>query len=128
MRKTINVQPANEILISFRDKQFLCTFNMRAMTYLNEELYRMEKQADTLCSEHFAAILLYAGIKANHPDYTIDEATALALTVRPVDVNDIISLFNESNGNAVDEELEDSIAKKIIAQVLVNMAKLKSKS
>ena len=121
MRK-IAVAPANEVEIQFSDKSFVATFNMKAICYMQEELIRLNKDMEEIPIVEFGAIVLYAGIKANQEDYTMEEARALALAIRPADLNDIISDYLDSAG-VVDKELDDAIAKKVIAQMLVGLAK-----
>ena len=58
----------------------------------------------------------------NHTDYTIEEAKALAMSIRPADLNEIITDYLDSSGS-MDKEMEDAITKKVIAQMLVGLAK-----
>ena len=60
---------------------------------------------------------LYAGIKVNHPDYTLEEANALALTLRPYDLQEIMGEYSKS-ANGIDLKAQDERTKKMIAQIL----------
>lgn len=121
MRK-IAVSPANEVEILFNDKTFTATFNMKAVCYMQEELIKRNKDLTEIPMEEFGAIVLYSGIKVNHEDYTMEEARALVFAIRPADLNEIISDYLDSSGLA-DKELNETVAKKVIAQMLVGLAK-----
>lgn len=123
MRRTIDVLPVNEIVFKFRDRDYLCTFNLKALGYMQQELQCIGGNISHLCTERFAAIILYSGIRANDDNYTIEEANALTMSINPSSINQIIELYNESNG--LSNEMEDTVAKKILAQILTKMAKLK---
>lgn len=115
MRKTICIEDANEIEICFNDKKYLATFNMVSVKYMQEELKKCG--VTNLPYEHFAALALYSGIKVNHPDFTVEEAIALAITMRPADMSVIINEYTQSiNGVSVQENEEQ--LKKVIAQIL----------
>lgn len=115
MKKTICVQEANEVDIVFRDRTYTATFNMRAVLYLQEELSKTGIKE--LPYEHFAAIALYAGIRVNHQDFTMEEANTLALTMRPHDLQEILEEYAKS-ANGVDLREQDEKTKKMIAQIL----------
>lgn len=126
MRK-ITARPANEIEIQFADDvTMLATFNIRAMRYMMELLYEKEKIASDIPIEEFGAIIIYSGIKVNNPEFTIEEANALALSMNPADLNEIINSYNESAG-IMDPETEEAVTKKVIAQILTGLAKSNSK-
>lgn len=120
--KKIAVAPANEVEIVFNDRSFIATFNMRAVCYMQEELIKLNQSVTEIPTEEFGAIVLYSGIKVNHTDYTIEEAKALAMSIRPADLNEIITDYLDSSGS-MDKEMEDAITKKVIAQMLVGLAK-----
>lgn len=115
MKRTICVQEANEIDIVFQDRTYTATFNMRSVLYLQEELSKLG--VEKLPYEHFAALALYAGIKVNHPSYTLEEANALALTMRPYDLQEIMGEYSKS-ANGIDLQAQDERTKKMIAQIL----------
>ncbi|RFZ78792.1 hypothetical protein DS742_11825 [Lacrimispora amygdalina] len=125
--KKIAVRPANEIEIQFSDNvTMLATFNIRAMRYMMELLYEKEKVASDIPIEEFGAIIIYSGIKVNNPEFTIEEANAMALSMNPADLNEIIHNYNESTG-IMDQETEEAVTKKVIAQILTGLAKSNSK-
>ena len=115
MKKTICVQEANEIEIVFNDKTYLATFNMISVRYLQEAL--SETGIAKLPYEHFAALARYSGIKVNHSDFTMEEATALVLTMRPADVNEVVNEYTKSV-NGVDVQENEEEIKKVIAQII----------
>jgi len=125
--KKITARPANEIEIQFADDTImLATFNIKAMRYMMEMLYEKEKVAADIPIEEFGAVIIYSGIKANNPEFTIEEANALALSMNPADLNEIINSYNESTG-IMDQETEEAVTKKVIAQILTGLAKSNSK-
>lgn len=125
--KKITARPANEIEIQFADDTImLATFNIKAMRYMMEMLYEKEKVAADIPIEEFGAVIIYSGIKANNHEFTIEEANALALSINPADLNEIINSYNESTG-IMDQETEEAVTKKVIAQILTGLAKSNSK-
>ncbi len=115
MRKKICVQEADEVEIRFRDRSYLATFNMRAIRFLQEVL--QDTKLEDISYEHFAAIVLFSGIKVNHPDITEEEANAMALTMRPSDIGEIVESYVKSvNGIGISENEEK--LKKAIAQMI----------
>lgn len=125
--KKITARPANEIEIQFSDNvTMLATFNIKAMRYMMELLYEKEKTASDIPIEEFGAIIIYSGIRVNNPEFTIEEANALALSMNPADLNEIINSYNESAG-IMDPETEEAVTKKVIAQILTGLAKSNSK-
>ena len=125
MRK-ISVRPANEVEINFIDKTFLATFNMVAMRHMMEALSKKNEGLEEIPVEEFGAIILYSGIKVNEPDFTIEEANALALSMNPADLQEVIRDYTEST-TGIDTETEEAISKKVIAQILMRLAKSNSK-
>lgn len=125
--KKITARPANEIEIQFTDETtLLATFNIKAMRYMMEELSKKQKEVTEIPIEEFGAIVIYSGIKVNNPDFTIEEANALALSMNPADLNEIINSYNQSTGT-MDPETEEAATKKVIAQILMRLAKSNSK-
>lgn len=120
--KKIAAAPANEVEILFNDRSFLATFNMKAVCYMQEELIKLNRSVSEIPIEEFGAIVLYSGIKVNHPDYTMEEARALAMSIRPTDLNEILSEYLDSSG-MLDKEMDNAVAKKMIAQMLTGLAK-----
>ena len=120
--KTINVLPVEELEIKFKDgKTYKASFNMLAVGYMQQAL--LSKNVEEISVLEFGAVVLYGTIKANEPDFTLDEARALVLAMRPADLNDIIREYMDSMG--ADNELAKESQKKVIAQMLTKMAGLK---
>jgi len=124
--KKIAVRPANEVEITFNDRTMLATFNVKAMRYMMEALAEKNKTVSDIPIEEFGAIVIYSGVKANDPDFTLEEANALALSINPADLEGIIHDYTESAG-IMDQETEEAVSKKIMAQILMGLAKSKSK-
>lgn len=121
--KKITALPANEICIQFKDTEYIATFNMTAIGLMQENLAEMQSlKINEIPQEKLAALIMYSGIKVNHEQFTMDEANALALTMRPADIEMIISEYTDSVGIESDSTGEE-FSKKIIAQILTNMAK-----
>lgn len=119
MAKRITAMPAEEIIIAFNDKELIATFNMLAIGYMQEKL--MEPGNKNLSITEFGSLVLYGGIKVNNADFTMEEARALALSIRPTDLNGIIEAYMESTG--ADNEILDEAKKKIMIQMLSGLAK-----
>lgn len=119
MAKKITALPADEIIIDFNDREFKATFNMLAVGYMQEKLMKPGKEK--LSIMEFGSLVLYGGIKANHEDFTIEEARALALSIRPTDLNEIIEAYMESAGT--NSEIMDEAKKKIMMQMLTGLVR-----
>ena len=93
MRKKICVQEADEVEIRFRDRSYLATFNMRAIRFLQEVL--QDTKLEDISYEHYA----------------------MALTMRPSDIGEIVESYVRSvNGIGISENEEK--LKKAIAQMI----------
>lgn len=119
MSKRITALPTEEVVIEFNDKEFLATFNMLAVGYMQEELTK--PGSPKLSVVEFGVLVLYSGIKVNNPEFTIEEARAMALTMSPISLNEIIESYMESAGT--ENELVEEAKKKIIARMLLNISK-----
>lgn len=120
--KTINVKPVEDIEIRLKDKAYVCSFNMLTMAYLQEEIVKVKGKISEVSPAHTAALVLYAGIKTNNPDFTVEEAYALALQMGPAHYEDIMANFNEAVFTSMSKE-QDLAAKKLIAQYWENVKK-----
>lgn len=119
MARKITALPAEEIVIEFNDKELKATFNMLAVGYMQEKL--MEPGSKKISMVEFGSLVLYGGIKVNHEDFTIEEARALALSIRPSDLNGIIEAYTEASGS--DNEILDEAKKKMMVQMLTGLVK-----
>ena len=112
----INVKPVEEIKIKLKDKTYICTFNMIAMSYMQESLASLgDENITEISPAHMCALILYAGIKANDDSFTIDEAKALALSIGAGAYGEIMGMFNKSVIESMNDEDKKSL-KKIWAQ------------
>ena len=114
-KKTICVQEATEIDITFNDRIYTATFNMKSVLYMQEEIAKTGLQ--NLPYEHFVSLALYSGIKVNHPGFTMEEANALVMTMRPMDVNSIIEEYIKSV-DGIDISQKDEKLKNLLTQIL----------
>lgn len=117
--KEITVLPADEIIIKFNDKELKATFNMLAVGYMQEELAKPGNKKISITE--FSGLILYGGIRVNNPSYTLKEGMALAKTIRPVDLNEIIEQYIESTGG--NNEMVEEAKKKILMEMLTKIAK-----
>ena len=121
--KTIQVMPAEEIKIQFTDgKEYTASFNMLAVAHMQQAM--MSENTDSVSVLEFGALVLYGTIRANDDTFTLDEAKALALAMRPTDLNGIIQTYTESMG-AADKSAVKEAQKEVIAQMLLKMSRLK---
>ncbi|MCM1467500.1 MAG: hypothetical protein NC086_05080 [Alistipes sp.] len=120
--KTIHVKPVEDIEIRLKDKNYICSFNMLTMAYLQDEIVKIKGKISEVSPAHTAALVLYAGIKTNEPDFTVEEANALALQMGPAHYEDIMAAFNEAVFASMNKE-QDMTAKNLIAQYWENVKK-----
>lgn len=118
----INVKPCKTITFALKDREYRCTFNMLAMAYMQEELSKIDKPLTEVSPARMASIILYSGIKANHEDFTMDEAVALAMNLGPAVYGDMIAEYNDAMIKSMDKE-KAKLAKKLTAQYLSNVMK-----
>lgn len=117
MRK-ICAQRANEIAIQFEDREFVAKFNMESVMYMQEELQKVGM--DNISFQHFAAIALYSGIKVNVKEFTMDEAVAMVMNMRPSDISAVVDEYSQSV-NGLDVAQNEEQLKKAVAQMLVKV-------
>lgn len=115
--KRIKVAPVEEIAIELTDKTYVCSFNMLAMAYMQEEIVKLDCNFDEVPPARTAAMILYAGIKSKDPSFTMDEANALVVQMGAGNYGDILGSFTEAVFNSLSEESND-LAKKEVARYL----------
>lgn len=120
--KTIKVKPVESYKIELTDRSFVCSFNMLAMAYFNEEIAKLDGTLGELSNAHLCALILYAGIKPNEPDFTMEEANALAVEMDPSMYGYFMSEFSNTLYESVPEK-DKAVAKKLLAQHLRNALK-----
>lgn len=121
MSKTITALPAEEIEIKFKDKSLIAIFNMKAVGYMQQELLKTKRNKNSILD--FGIVVLYGGLRASDPNFKLEEARALALTMNPASLNEIIEAYMESACTGGENESMEEAKKKILAQMLVNFAK-----
>lgn len=103
--KTINVKPIEEIEIQFADgKSFICSFNMLAMAYMQEELTKLDMNYNDIPNNVMVPLLLYAGIKSNHDEFTMAEARELVKSLSLEYYKTIIGAYRNSLVASKDDE------------------------
>lgn len=102
----INVKPVPELKIKLKDKTYKCSFNMVAMSYM-QEAFATVNDLETLgdiSPAHMCALVLYAGIKANDEDFTMEEAKELSMQIGAGAYGEIFGMFNKSIIDSSSEE------------------------
>ncbi len=117
--KKIVVKPLEPILIQFTDKEYICTFSMLSTAYMQEELGKLDCKLNEIAPAHMASIILYSGLKVNHPEITMEEANALAIQMGPSNYGDIIKEWNDAFYESMSDDDKKDI-KKVIAQFMTN--------
>jgi len=123
--KTINVAPINEIEIKLTDKTYICSFNMLSMAYMQEELVKLDIDWEKLTQSNICQLVVYGGIKANHEEFTYEEAGVLVRALGPSDYGEIINLYQSSIMNSLDKEGKENL-KKLSAQYIKKLRGLTS--
>mgnify|MGYP007032359727 CR=1 FL=1 len=123
--KTISVAPINEIEIKLTDKTYICSFNMLSMAYMQEELVKLDIDWEKLTQSNICQLVVYGGIKANHEEFTYEEAGFLVRALGPSNYNEIISLYQSSIMNSLDKEGNENL-KKLSAQYIKKLRELTS--
>lgn len=118
--KTIKVKPVESICIEFTDRKYICSFNMLSTAYVQEELNKLDCRIDEVAPAQMASIVLYAGIKSNHEEFTIEEARALVIKMDPSCYGEILGSYSDAMFESMSDE-KKKIAKKIMAQYLLNV-------
>lgn len=117
--KTIKVRPVEKIKIELEDEEYIVSFNMLSMAYVQEEITKLgDIQLNQISPARMAAIILYAGIKPEREDFTMDEAVALAINMGPGNYTEIMKEYNDATFDSLDPE-NKNIVKKMVAQLLV---------
>lgn len=96
--KTINVKPIEEINLQFTDgTAYTCSFNMLAMAYMQEEVTKLPYESyDKIPTNVMLPIIIYCGIKANHEDFTYEEAVELTKMLSLEHYKTIIGTYKNS--------------------------------
>lgn len=121
---TINVKPVPQILIKFKDREYVCTFNMVAMANMQEAMGTLEgdENLTSISPAHMCAFVLYSGIKANDETFTLEEAKALSMQIGPGSYGEIIGMFNEAVSDSMNEK-DRKLLKKMLAQKMFGSKK-----
>lgn len=120
--RTIKVKPVESICIELTDKKYICTFNMLAVAHLQEAINKIDGKFTDIPTARMVSLILYSGIKANQPDFTEEEAVALAMQMDPSCHGEILNIYNEAMFNSLDEK-QQSMLKKLLARYLSNAEK-----
>lgn len=120
--KTINVAPIDEIEIKLKDKTYICSFNMLAMAYMQEELVKLDIEWTKITQSTICQMVLYGGIKANHEEFTLADAGVLVRALGPSSFNDIMSIYRNSILSGLDKKGKEDL-KKLTAQYMAQLHK-----
>lgn len=120
--KTIKVAPIDEIKIELKDKAYVCSFNMLSMSYIQEELVRMNCDWTEISQAKMCQLVLYGGIRGNDDTFTFEEAGQLVRLLGPSSYTEIISMYTESIVNGLDKKGKENL-KKLSAQYMAKLQK-----
>ena len=120
--KTINVAPIDEIEIKLKDKPYICSFNMLAMAYMQEELVKLDIEWTKITQSTICQMVLYGGIKANHEEFTFADAGVLVRALGPSSFNDIMNIYQNSILSGLDKKGKENL-KKLTAQYMAQLHK-----
>lgn len=119
--KSINVKPIEEIEFNFPSgEKYLCSFNMKAMAYMQESISTLDGRLDEISTNHLVALMLYSGIKANDESFTIEDANALSMSLDPSCYGEIIESYENSMLSNMSEKDKNQL-KKAMIQYLRNV-------
>lgn len=119
--KTINVKPIEEIEFNFPSgEKYICSFNMRAMGYMQEAITTLDGRLDEISTNHLVAMMLYAGIKANDENFTQEQANALAMSMDPSCYAEIIESYENAFMGSMSDKDKTQL-KKAMIQYLSNV-------
>ena len=120
--KTIKVAPIDEIKIELKDKAYICSFNMLSMSYIQEELARMNCDWTEITQGKMCQLVLYGGIKGNDETFTFEEAGQLTRLLGPSSYSEIISMYIDSIMSGLDKKGKENL-KKLSAQYMEKLQK-----
>ena len=115
--KTINVREIDEIKISTKDKEYICSFNMLSMAYIQEQLAFIKKEWIDLSPGDLCRLVLYGGIRANDEDFTYEDAGVIARAMSPGAYVEIMNAYHSSVMSDLDKKKQSEI-KKLTAQYM----------
>ena len=120
--KTIKVAPIDEIKISLKDKDLICSFNMLSMAYIQDELAKLDCDWKEISPAKMAQLVLYGGIKSNDEDFTLEEAGQLVRALGPGNYGEIMSMYTEAVYSGLDKKGRENL-KKLTAQYMEKLRK-----
>lgn len=108
--KKHKVTPLESIEIEFLDKKLMWTFDMYAITKLQNTFGELEKLAKSVTEMELAAILFWSGIKDS--EMTLDEAKVIITSSAQV-LADVLTITFESIKQLGGEHLEKKLIEEI---------------
>lgn len=109
--KSIKVKPVESMKIELIDRTYICTFNMLSTAYMQEELGKLgDTKLTDISPAKMCTLILYAGIKTNEEDFTLEEAANLVVNMGPAAYGDILGLYNEAMFDSMQEK-DQNVAK-----------------
>lgn len=111
----ITCKRVEPIIIDFEDETFECFINVDALIILNDEFGNLVSLSNEAIKNPYdvGAKLLYAGIKTNRRDFTLDDAKLLVCNCGAQLINLVTDAFVRCCGNVGGEEF----TKKYIAEL-----------
>ena len=114
--KKHRVTPIESMELEFLDRTLIFTFDMKAITKMQNEFGALEDVAKKYSEFELVAMLLYAGIKDE--EFTLDEAKVIITSSAEVlsdtlslTMDSIMQLAGEKNEKKLLEEIERAVAK-----------------
>ena len=115
--KTINVREIDEIKISTKDKEYICSFNMLSMAFIQEQLALINKEWIDLSPADLCRLVIYGGIRANDEEFTYEDAGVITRALSPGAYTEIMSAYHSSVMSDMDKKKQAEI-KKLTAQYM----------
>ncbi|MBE6021679.1 MAG: hypothetical protein E7231_00435 [Cellulosilyticum sp.] len=114
--KKHKVTPLESMQLEFLDRTLIFTFDMQAITKMQNEFGALEDVARKYTEFELAAMMLWAGVK--HEDFTLDEAKVIITSSAEVlsdtltlTMDSIMHLAGEKNEKKLLEEIERAVKK-----------------
>jgi len=115
--KTFKVKPAEVFALQFKDgKKVKMSFNTKSMSILAEQI---NNKKISLAGPDFFSAIIYSGAKSCNPDFTIEEADAIYVTLEescPDALNGIVDEYCNATGVNTEELKKNAILKMIMNQ------------
>lgn len=95
---------------------------MLSMSYIQEELVRLNCDWTEITQAKMCQLVLYGGIKSNDDTFTFEEAGQLTRILGPSSYTEIISMYTDSIMSGLDKKGRENL-KKLSAQYMATLQK-----